>query len=338
MLFVHVLKAKGLRKADRFGHSDPWCLIRFAVDDDGDGEFDADDARVWPAAARTATVADTEDPVWRDEVFLMPLSHKQKYAGVRVELYDEDAPGVETFGEFLGQATQLYTVWRVPPYKTIRRSRRPTRSSSTRPRSSRRVLAAVGGGELDAELRRRVGRDARAARGHRRHQARRPRARGRGKSGKGKSGKGGALRRAQGARRRQARGEDDEIADEPEPRRPRTAPPPAAAAAPKLAEGDTRAATPAGAEALAPDDDRRGGGGGGGGGGRGRPRPRLRGPTTRRSTSARSSATRRPTRARAPTRSARSARRSRRSAGGCTCAPRCCARRRSGRRTTAASR
>ena len=36
-LAVHVIKARGLRKADRFGHSDPWCLVRWALDDDGDG-------------------------------------------------------------------------------------------------------------------------------------------------------------------------------------------------------------------------------------------------------------------------------------------------------------
>ena len=159
---MHVIKARGLRKADRFGHSDPWCLVRWALDDDGDGtcctqhtsssraswgccalalatttppppkipqtqttqtvhsfsfvfvffshtiiptgEFDADDARAWPAAARTETIADTEDPTWRERcTFLLPLSGKQKRAGVRVELFDEDAPGAESFGECLGQ-------------------------------------------------------------------------------------------------------------------------------------------------------------------------------------------------------------------------------------------
>lgn len=83
---VSILSGENLLKADFFGASDPFAVIRFGGVKIG----------------RTATISDTLNPVWKNESFDIhfPRSTGANNMELSIELWDEDLGGM--LGDFLG--------------------------------------------------------------------------------------------------------------------------------------------------------------------------------------------------------------------------------------------
>jgi Ca2+-dependent lipid-binding protein len=88
LLQLRVLRAIGLAKADLFGKSDPFCIVKWGQEEVG----------------RTKVVPKTLDPVWDQEQFSVDMQGDPGHTPLTLEVWDMDAMGV---GEFLGLATIL---------------------------------------------------------------------------------------------------------------------------------------------------------------------------------------------------------------------------------------
>jgi len=78
-LEVKIENAQGLKKADFFGSSDPYCVFDFSKDPDG--------AHVSPKTSRTRTIMNTLNPVWDQYFhFIIPSGLKM----MRIDIYDYD--------------------------------------------------------------------------------------------------------------------------------------------------------------------------------------------------------------------------------------------------------
>jgi Ca2+-dependent lipid-binding protein len=86
VLMLQVHRAEGLVKADLFGKSDPFCIIRWGGKE----------------AARTKVIQKTLDPVWDSERFDVPMDPDAPDQELSVEVWDMDLGGM---GDFLGQVT-----------------------------------------------------------------------------------------------------------------------------------------------------------------------------------------------------------------------------------------
>ncbi|CAM9193761.1 unnamed protein product [Scytosiphon promiscuus] len=99
VLRVHA--ASGLRKADRYGKSDPKCFVSWNGENVGS----------------TSTVYDTYDPRWDadKETFRLPLPRDRSLCRLHVDLWDMDYAGTKR-GDFLGRATvPPVTILHPPP-------------------------------------------------------------------------------------------------------------------------------------------------------------------------------------------------------------------------------
>jgi Ca2+-dependent lipid-binding protein len=78
-LEVKIENAQGLKKADFFGSSDPYCVFDFSKDPEGNA--------VCPKTSRTRTIMNTLNPVW-DEYFhfIIPSGLKM----MKINIYDYD--------------------------------------------------------------------------------------------------------------------------------------------------------------------------------------------------------------------------------------------------------
>jgi Ca2+-dependent lipid-binding protein len=80
LLAVKLENAQGLKKADFFGKSDPYCTFKFSKEDDGD--------QVIPKELKTKTIMNTLNPVW-DEYFFFIAPWSLKHFRVNIWDYDK---------------------------------------------------------------------------------------------------------------------------------------------------------------------------------------------------------------------------------------------------------
>ncbi|GMH75128.1 hypothetical protein TL16_g06660 [Triparma laevis f. inornata] len=96
-LYLEIESCQGLGKADRFGQSDPFVIIKI-----GDVEI-----------SRTRVVHDNANPVWYDECFEFPPAHFDfKKVVFTLEVWDMDTTEVGSFlglAEFVGEDFQFQT-------------------------------------------------------------------------------------------------------------------------------------------------------------------------------------------------------------------------------------
>jgi len=80
-LMVTIVSASGLAKADRFGKSDPMCVLEFMGQEIGS----------------TDVCDNTMDPVWypnKKHTFKIRLPSKQKLPILKIKVFDSDAPAL----------------------------------------------------------------------------------------------------------------------------------------------------------------------------------------------------------------------------------------------------
>ena len=85
-LLLHVVEGWGLAKADTFGKSDPFCIVRWGGEEIG----------------RTKAIDDTMEPVWDEEKFTLVYGRVGTMPTLDVECYDMDITGP---GDFLGMVS-----------------------------------------------------------------------------------------------------------------------------------------------------------------------------------------------------------------------------------------
>jgi hypothetical protein len=88
LLRLEVVRAHDLPRADTFGSSDPYCIVKWGGKEVG----------------RTKVIWNTLEPIYEDEVFFLPIAESQKTADLKleVELWDKDVMGP---GDLLGALT-----------------------------------------------------------------------------------------------------------------------------------------------------------------------------------------------------------------------------------------